>query len=94
MTTSETVDAIVDTSANGGVGGTGVAVPGGDAGSGPGPSSSGSASPAFQESKIIIEKAKRGRFRTWVVRFARSVLLIVTAGAGYLVYSKQMLLSG
>ncbi|KAK9897980.1 FAD/NAD(P)-binding domain-containing protein [Cystobasidium minutum MCA 4210] len=34
----------------------------------------------------VIIKVKRGRFRTWVVRFARTVLVTVLAGTGYIIY--------
>jgi len=54
--------------------------PGGE--TGPGPNGDGSGAPP----KIVIEKVKRGRARRWVVRFARTVLFIVVAGAGYIGY--------
>lgn len=88
LSTSQTVDAITRTTAKGGIGGAGVARPGGETGPGPNGNSSGSSGAGNgAEPKIIIERVKRGRVRTWVVRFARGVLAIVLGGTTYIVYS-------
>ena len=83
LSTSQTVDAITRTTAKGGIGGAGVARPGGETGPGPNGNSSGGSG---AEPKIIIERVKRGRVRTWVVRFARGVLAIVLGGTTYILY--------
>ena len=87
LSTSQTVDAITRTTTKGGIGGAGVARPGGE--TGPGPNGSGAnAGGAGPEPKIIIERVKRGRVRKWVVRFARGVLAIVLGGTTYILYCK------
>ena len=87
MTTAETVDAMTATTAKGGIGGTGIGTSAGGTGPGPGigPGNIGPGEP-----RIIIEKVKRGRVRTWVVRFARTILFISIAGFGYLIYCPSL----
>lgn len=62
---------------------------GGGSGFNPNPNQGGGSSstgPSSDAQRPIIIKVKRGRFRTWVVRFARTVLVTVLAGGGYIVY--------
>lgn len=89
LSTSQTVDAITRTTSKGGIGGAGVAFHGGETGPGPNGNSSGNGG-AAPEPKIIIERVKRGKLRTWVVRFARGVLAIVLGGGAYIIYSKPI----
>ena len=56
-------------------------------------SSSGSADPLLEPvaPQIIVEKAKRSFVRRWVVRFARTVLVVVLGTTGYIIYRELQL---